>query len=579
MNGISFIALDIETATGKRSTICEIGITIVEDSQIKEAKSWLIQPPNNEYWGTNIRIHGIKPEDTVNKPSLRDVWGEIGAYLKNQIVVAHNTAFDMYGIAEALQENGIPLPALDYFCSLRTAQRTFKLLKYSLQPLCESLGIEFEQHNRASSDSHACAMVMLKCLEKLGVYSFDELEQRINIRRGSYRDGLHNGQKSTIVGNRSKKKYTSDANPAHFDPDNYFYDKEVLFTGEMRRGSRDTMRRLVDEIGGHSIDRFRNSVDVLVEGIQTARNLKEDGKSSKQRKCEEKLTKGGSVEILSEDEFYERLGYWDCVETDITTEDSHNHDNEGPSSMLTTKGLYDDETTFEDKPTQKAINGNKQGTKRKTKHQKNSHLFGSGRDCCWHRSTLICINRCGGIPYPIAYRSFRCKKVTFLLFLFSYPLHLLIFLRQPFKMFQYEGIGLVVYLVFGQPCIFLHGGRGGGVYLQRCTRSLARVGLLHLEYMRIAFAQCVHDAGPPEKDNLPLHIGETTEIGSVRRTLVGLIMVVVLHHARIGVDVVGLGVEDGSKEHGLSGVYALGLLRHLFLAEGATFLHLDKVVA
>lgn len=51
MDNFSFVALDIETATGKRSSICEIGITIVKDSnsKIAESKSWLIQPKDNSY--------------------------------------------------------------------------------------------------------------------------------------------------------------------------------------------------------------------------------------------------------------------------------------------------------------------------------------------------------------------------------------------------------------------------------------------------------------------------------------------------------------------------------------------------
>lgn len=308
MNEFSFVALDIETATGNRSSICEVGITIVEESKIKESKSWLIRPEGNVYWNRNINIHGITPSATQDKPSLSEIWNEILPYIENKTVVAHNTSFDMFAIADALTKNNIKLPTLEYFCSLRIAQRTFSLLKYSLLPLCNSLGIEFEQHHRAASDSEACAKVMLRCLEELQASSFDELEQKIKIKRGSYKDGLHNGQQSVAVS--SKKKYNNTANTANFDPDNYFYEKEVLFTGEMRFGNREAMRALVDNVGGHSIDSFKKSVDILVEGTQTARNLNAEGKSRKQVECEKKLASGGSVEILSEDEFYERFGIW-----------------------------------------------------------------------------------------------------------------------------------------------------------------------------------------------------------------------------------------------------------------------------
>lgn len=83
MDNFSFVALDIETATGKRSSICEIGITIVKDSKIAESKSWLIQPKDNSYWRRNIEIHGINPEDTQNKPTLADIWEEIKGYIEN----------------------------------------------------------------------------------------------------------------------------------------------------------------------------------------------------------------------------------------------------------------------------------------------------------------------------------------------------------------------------------------------------------------------------------------------------------------------------------------------------------------
>ncbi len=115
--------------------------------------SWLIQPKDNSYWRRNIEIHGISPEDTQDKPTLADIWEEIKGYIENQTIIAHNTAFDMYAIADALAENGIPLPDLDYFCSLRIAQKAFSLLKYSLSPLCASLGISFAQCHRAGSDS------------------------------------------------------------------------------------------------------------------------------------------------------------------------------------------------------------------------------------------------------------------------------------------------------------------------------------------------------------------------------------------------------------------------------------------
>ena len=43
MQGINFIAIDFETATGKRASICEAGICVVRDGKIVETRSWLVR--------------------------------------------------------------------------------------------------------------------------------------------------------------------------------------------------------------------------------------------------------------------------------------------------------------------------------------------------------------------------------------------------------------------------------------------------------------------------------------------------------------------------------------------------------
>ena len=53
---INFVAIDLETATADRSSICQIGITEVIDGVPQTPKSWLVQPVGNEYDGLNIWI-------------------------------------------------------------------------------------------------------------------------------------------------------------------------------------------------------------------------------------------------------------------------------------------------------------------------------------------------------------------------------------------------------------------------------------------------------------------------------------------------------------------------------------------
>lgn len=112
----NFVALDLETATSYRGSICQIGITEVVDGVPQKPKSWLVRPEGNVYDDWNIWIHGITPKDTENCPSFDVVWKAVEPYVKGKIVVAHNTSFDMYALRNAFDDYNIEYPTFDYFC-------------------------------------------------------------------------------------------------------------------------------------------------------------------------------------------------------------------------------------------------------------------------------------------------------------------------------------------------------------------------------------------------------------------------------------------------------------------------------
>ena len=130
---VNFVALDLETATSVKSSICQIGITEVIDGKVQPSKSWWVKPKGNIYDGYNIAIHGITPKDTKNSPSFPEVWKEVKPFLEGKTVVAHNTSFDMYALRDAFDEYGIDYPTFDYFCTLRIAKHLIKgCYSYSL---------------------------------------------------------------------------------------------------------------------------------------------------------------------------------------------------------------------------------------------------------------------------------------------------------------------------------------------------------------------------------------------------------------------------------------------------------------
>lgn len=304
----SFIAIDLETATSERSSICQIGITEVIDGKICDTRSWLVQPEGNKYDSMNIWIHGITPNDTKNSPTFPDVWKEVQPYLQNKIVVAHNTSFDMYALKNAFDKYGMEYPTFDYYCTLRIARYTIKgCYSYSLDVVLNHLGINMGQHHKADSDSRACAMLLLKCLEMDGS-TLDDLESKYDFHRGCFAPNKFKAH----LKNEKVYKYKSiieslETNTDLLDENNYFFGKSVCFTGTCKYGVRKDLLQKIKDVGGIPMDSVTKDTNVLVVGQQDYRVVGEDGMSSKQKKALKLLEKGYDIEILSETEFYNRF--------------------------------------------------------------------------------------------------------------------------------------------------------------------------------------------------------------------------------------------------------------------------------
>lgn len=164
MNKQNFIAIDFETATAKRSSICEVGICVVRDGQIVETKSWLVRPEGNDYHYWNTKVHGIRPEDTATAPDFPVIWAEIEqTYLgEYNTFVAHNAPFDRSCLEHAARLYGITLRAIHWDCSLSIARQLYHFGSNSLAYLCDQLAIERGEHHRAGNDAEMCARLYLR---------------------------------------------------------------------------------------------------------------------------------------------------------------------------------------------------------------------------------------------------------------------------------------------------------------------------------------------------------------------------------------------------------------------------------
>lgn len=89
-----FVAIDFETANGRRSSVCSVGIVIVRDGVIVDRFYSLIQPAPNYYTYWTTEVHGLTRRDTDGQPTFPEVWAQVAEKIKGLPLVAHNRPFD-----------------------------------------------------------------------------------------------------------------------------------------------------------------------------------------------------------------------------------------------------------------------------------------------------------------------------------------------------------------------------------------------------------------------------------------------------------------------------------------------------
>ena len=73
LNG-NFVAIDFETANGRRSSVCSVGLVVVHGGEIVDKFYSLIQPTPNYYTYWTTEVHGLTRRDTDGQPTFPEVW-------------------------------------------------------------------------------------------------------------------------------------------------------------------------------------------------------------------------------------------------------------------------------------------------------------------------------------------------------------------------------------------------------------------------------------------------------------------------------------------------------------------------
>ena len=160
----NFVAIDFETANGRRCSVCSVGLIIVRDGKIVDRFYSLIKPTPNYYSYWTTEIHGLSQADTDNAPTFPEVWAHVEEKINGLPLVAHNKPFDETCLKAVFEEYGMEYPGYEFYCTLAASRRTFDLPSHQLHIVAKACGFNLMNHHNALADAEACAAIALKIL-------------------------------------------------------------------------------------------------------------------------------------------------------------------------------------------------------------------------------------------------------------------------------------------------------------------------------------------------------------------------------------------------------------------------------
>lgn len=163
---VDFVAIDVETACSRVSSICQIGIVGFAGGVEVFSYETLIDPLD-EFSVFNTRIHGIAWEHVVGKPSFAEVHGVVSEHLKGRTAIAHSS-FDKGALAAACLRHALPPIETDWLDSVGVARAAWpELPNHKLGTLARFLKLRHRHHD-ALSDARVAGMVVVRAMAHTG---------------------------------------------------------------------------------------------------------------------------------------------------------------------------------------------------------------------------------------------------------------------------------------------------------------------------------------------------------------------------------------------------------------------------
>ncbi|HRF81108.1 MAG TPA: exonuclease domain-containing protein, partial [Flavobacteriales bacterium] len=290
---LSFMAIDVETANEQRNSLCAVAVVQVQAGVVTRTWKSLVCPPELRVEAINRSIHRIEEHELRVAPSFSLLWEQLAVMLEGQLVVAHNAEFDMNVLQQTLAHYTLRAPAMRSLCTLKLAHVAFPALDdYRLADVASYLGLPF-RHHACEEDARVCAQIAVQGIPRVSLsrFSFDEADLTSTFVKAPSRSapqGL-----SAVFADKDFDRTLLKPDLSIGDPTHPFYNKRLVFTGDLNSMPRSEAAERVRALGTDINTSISRKTQIVVMGKGAG--------PSKLMKIEELKSQGVEIWVVQEE--------------------------------------------------------------------------------------------------------------------------------------------------------------------------------------------------------------------------------------------------------------------------------------
>jgi DNA polymerase III subunit epsilon len=293
----NFIAIDFETANENRLSACAIGMAFIENGTYAGKGFAYIKPPESQVFKTGFTaLHRITYDMVKNGDDFLKIWQEdLKREINNKVITFHNASMDLSILKQCFEYYKITDYRIFYFDTMQIAKA--KGLPGKLSDLCSYYNISFKNNHDAVADAIACAEVALKFIENginIELYKSVLTDKKAEYEEPEFnQDDILQFKAKTLKGDILKKDLSN------ADPENIFYDKKIVFTGNLKQFDRKELAETIRSMGADINTAISKKTDFVIVGNNPG--------PAKMEMIKKHNDSGANIRIINENELIEIL--------------------------------------------------------------------------------------------------------------------------------------------------------------------------------------------------------------------------------------------------------------------------------